>query len=367
MTDAAFARRVLIVAGIGALVLLLWSLRNVLLLAFAAVLIAVLLDVVSGYFRRGLGANRAISIVAAILLIGAIVSGAAVVAGAQVQQQIAVIADILPQAWRALLAQLARFGVSAEEVAALEAGIDRQQIVGSITGLARGAFDALLGAIIVSFGAIFFVAQPALYRNGFLKLLPQEARDPVGITIDYIGGALKLWLGARLLSMVIIGLLYWAALTLIGVPGALALALFAGLIEFVPYVGPTVGAVPALLMASTLGAEAMALTLFAVIVIQQLEGNVISPLIEQKAVTLPPGLNIFTVVSLGTLFGPLGVIVASPLLLVTFIAVKSLWIREALGERTRIPGERGWLFRLRTRQREARAAAAQGGPSPPAA
>ncbi len=310
-----------------------------LLLAFGAALIAVLLDVISGFFRKLPGVGRRISVVAAILVIAAVFAGAGWIAGAQVQAQVEVITERLPAAWEMTLAQLERWGVSRQELIKFEQSLLNDRVLGGVAGVARTFFDGALGAIIVAFGAIFFVAQPMLYRNGFLRLIPQDARGPVADTIDFIGRALKIWLGARLLSMAIIGALYWLALTLIGVPGALALGLFAGLVEFVPYVGPVVGAVPALLIASTQGPEAMISTLVAVIVIQQLEGNVITPLIEQRAVRLPPGLNIFTVVSLGTLFGPLGVVLASPALLVAFIAVKNLWVRETLGERTHIPGE----------------------------
>ena len=137
------------------------------------------------------------------------------------------------------------------------------------------------------------------------------------------------------LVFVLTGLGLWA----IGVPAALALALLAGLAEFVPIVGPIVAAVPALLIALSAGWQTALWTLLLYLAIQQVEGNVIQPLVQHRVVSLPPAITVFAVVAFGLLFGSLGVLFATPLAVVVFVAVWTLWVRETPGEPTKLAGD----------------------------
>jgi predicted PurR-regulated permease PerM len=121
-------------------------------------------------------------------------------------------------------------------------------------------------------------------------------------------------------------------LWLLGVPSALALGLLAGLGEFVPLVGAVATAIPALLAASTVGMSTVLYVVALYIVIQQIEGNLILPIIERKMVSLAPALALFAVVAFGLLFGILGVIFATPLTVVAYVAVKKLYVEYALGK-----------------------------------
>jgi predicted PurR-regulated permease PerM len=138
-----------------------------------------------------------------------------------------------------------------------------------------------------------------------------------------------------MLVFVLTGLGLWA----IGLPAALALALLAGLAEFVPLIGPVVAAIPALLIALAEGWQTALWTLLLYLAIQQVESNLIMPLVQHRVVSLPPAVALFAVVAFGLLFGSLGVLFATPLAVVIFVAVKKLWVRETLGEPTELPGE----------------------------
>jgi predicted PurR-regulated permease PerM len=107
----------------------------------------------------------------------------------------------------------------------------------------------------------------------------------------------------------------------------------------VPLIGPIVAAVPALLIALSEGAQIALWTLLLYVAIQQVESNLITPLVQRQAVSLPPAVTLFAVVAFGLLFGPLGILFATPLAVVAFVAVKKLWVREALGEPTEMPGD----------------------------
>ncbi len=159
-------------------------------------------------------------------------------------------------------------------------------------------------------------------------------------TIDDAGEALRLWLGGQLLAMIMVGVLIGVGLALVGVPSALALGLIAGGTEFVPIIGPAIGAIPALLLASTGGTHTIAWTLAVFVVVQQIESNLIMPLVAGRAVAVPPAVGLFAVVAIGVLFGPLGLLLGYPLAIVTDVVVRKLYVREALGEDVKVAGER---------------------------
>jgi predicted PurR-regulated permease PerM len=159
----------------------------------------------------------------------------------------------------------------------------------------------------------------------------------VGESLDASGHALKLWLGGQLLAMAAIGVLTGIGLWLLGVPVAPGLALVSALLDFVPIIGPIVSAVPAVLLAFTVGPEVALATLGLYLVVQQVESNVLQPLIQQRGVDLPPALLLFSLSGIGALFGGVGVLLAAPLTVVLYVLVKCLYVREALETEARVP------------------------------
>jgi predicted PurR-regulated permease PerM len=150
---------------------------------------------------------------------------------------------------------------------------------------------------------------------------------------------LRLWLIGQAISMIVVGLATGIGLWLAGVPSAVALGVIAGLTEAVPYVGPIVGSIPGLLVALTVGPETAFWALVVYVIVQQLEGYALLPIIQRRMVSLPPALTLFWIMAAGLLFGALGVVFAAPILVVIYVLVKRLYVREALGTPTRIPGD----------------------------
>jgi predicted PurR-regulated permease PerM len=148
-----------------------------------------------------------------------------------------------------------------------------------------------------------------------------------------------LWLIADLIQMVVIGLLTTAAVWMIGLPSPLALGVIAGLAEFVPYVGPIVAAVPALLVATTQGMNAVLWTLVAYLVIHQIEGNLVAPLIQRQLIFIPPAVMLLAIIAVLFVFGEFAVIFAGPMAVIIFVAVNKLYVRDSLHEETVLPGE----------------------------
>jgi predicted PurR-regulated permease PerM len=190
----------------------------------------------------------------------------------------------------------------------------------------------------VLMAGIFLAMSPNVYRHGVMFLFPPRQREEIRQTLDYSGSALQLWLVGQLVAMVIVGALTAIGLSLIGLPSALGLGLIAGLFEFIPIVGPFLGAATAVLLASSQGWQMVLWTIGVFAVVQQLESNMITPMIQRRAVSLPPALLLFAVLAFGTLFGPLGVLFASPLTVIVYVAIKKLYVEDVLGEETHIPG-----------------------------
>jgi predicted PurR-regulated permease PerM len=199
--------------------------------------------------------------------------------------------------------------------------------------------SGLLDLILILVGGIFFAAQPLQYRDGFLKLLPPYWRPPVGEALDDSGRALRLWLRGQLISILLVGSLTWLGLALAGVPAAFALGTIAGCLEVVPYVGPIVSAIPGLLLAVAVAPETALWAMIVYVGVQQVEGNVIQPLVQNKVVMLPPAVTLFGMVAAGLLFGLLGVLFAAPGAVVAYVLLKRLYVREILHTPTSVPGE----------------------------
>ncbi len=339
--DGEFVRRALIVLAISALAILAWHARYVFLLLFAALLVAAVLRTTAWPIRQWLSVSDKTAVLIAGLALLTAIAGLLWLFGAEMAEQIRTLTNSLPSAWETLQQRISDtvlgdqvkewLGQQSPDAAALLSRV-------STTFISIG--NALAGAVLALIGGLYLATQPHLYRTGVLKLIPASKRPLVGEAIDESARALRLWLLGQLVAMVIVGSLTSAGLMLIGVPSAVALGLLAGVGEFVPFVGAIVAAIPALLVALTVGNEAALLTLALYIVLQQLEGNILMPIIQQRTTSLPPALTLFAILLAGVLFGTLGVILATPLTVVVYVMVKRLYVRETLHTPTPVPGER---------------------------
>jgi predicted PurR-regulated permease PerM len=173
-----------------------------------------------------------------------------------------------------------------------------------------------------------------------VKLLPPSQHARANDALLASGRALRQWLLAESVAMALVGILVGVGTWLIGLPAPLALALFAAITEFVPVVGPIIGAIPAVLLATTQGSSTLLWTIVLFLAVQQVESNLITPVVERRMVSIPPALLLFSVLAMGLLFGVVGLFVAAPLTVVLFVLVNKLYVQDTLGEAAEIPGER---------------------------
>jgi predicted PurR-regulated permease PerM len=339
--DTAFMRRVLFIVGVVVLLALLLKLTSVLLLAFAAVIIAVLVRSLADPIRAVTKLPTGVSIALATLTILAVLSGAGWLFGSTIAAQVDTLAERIPGSLTELQALLKTLPFGSQLAEQLNGGgtlPDIRGMVGQVGGYVMAVIGAGANLLLVVFAGLFFAAGPERMRDGLLLLVPQTSREPLREAANESARALRLWLLGTLADMVVVGLLTGIGTALIGLPSPVALGLFAGLAAFVPIVGPIVSVVPAVLLALEQGPEMILWTVAVYFIVQQIESNLFYPFIQKRAVDLPPVLTLFGVLALGTLLGPLGVVFASPLLVVALVWIKLLYLRNTLGEDIQLPG-----------------------------
>ena len=190
-------------------------------------------------------------------------------------------------------------------------------------------------------GGIYLAANPRMHVHGVARLLPPARRVTVLRAMHDTGNALRLWLIGQGVVMLSMGLMMWAAYAWLGLPSAAALALIAALADFVPFIGPVLGALPALVIASTIDMQTLPWTLGAVVVAQQIESYALMPFVQRRAVKLPPFIGLFSIVVFGTLFGLIGIILAVPLAVAVMTLVQRLWVKGVLDEQAEVLGQQG--------------------------
>lgn len=134
------------------------------------------------------------------------------------------------------------------------------------------------------------------------------------------------------MAMVVIGLVTGLGLTLLRVKGALALGVLAGLLELIPFFGPFVSAVPAIGIALVDSPQKAVAVAVLYLIVQQLEGSVISPLILEKRLHIPPVMTVVAVAAMGMVFGVLGMLIAEPLLAAGLVLTKMLYVNDVIGD-----------------------------------
>ena len=325
----------LIWVGVAAGAFLLWHLRIVVVTAFGAILFAIVLRTIARLIGVLTHLPDGPALTLAVVLIFAVVVGTGWLFGARASEQFGSLFGHLKTGETAVVAFLQQHGLkhASERLDQNAASLLRS----GAPGILAGGLHLTEFAIVLLISALYLAVQPDWYRQGFAKLFGRSARNEVDSGLLKIGIALRLWLLGQFIIMAVVTVLSFFATWAIGLPNPIALALVAGLAEFIPYLGPFIGAVPALLAAVTLGIEPMFWTAASYLGIHLLEGYLIAPLLQRHFISIPPALVLIGILTWGLLFGTLGVVIATPLTVTLFIAIKLFYVRDALGQRAEVP------------------------------
>jgi len=320
-----YSRYVLVTLALVALALLAVKLAPVLLLIFAGIVIATVIRAASNPLARRTGISDpiAVSIVSAVML-------AAVIAGLWLfGQQLLMQTD---QLWTAIQAAWEKIQGRVADSAILSSAMDSAQAAAggteAMNRIAKGTFTVFGGLgdlVLVAFLAIYLAVDPATYRNGFLALMPGSSRKHIGDAFDKAGSSLRKWLLGQLGAMVFVGVLAAIGLSIIGVPMAIPLGILLGVLDFVPVVGPFIGALPGVVIAFAQGPDLALKAIAVYVAVQFIEGHLVIPMAQKWAVSMPPALAMAAIVAAGVLFGLPGIFFALPLAVVTTVLVRELY------------------------------------------
>jgi predicted PurR-regulated permease PerM len=245
------------------------------------------------------------------------------------------------------LGEAGREGATAGGASSSRAG---QQPAGQISGLPEtlsgqlGAITRYLfsflsstvavitGILLILFMAIYIGSNPDLYHRGVLHLIPHRGRPRAAQVLEAVGLTLRRWLRAQLIAMVVIGVVTTLGLWALDVKAALALGIIAGLLEFIPLIGPWLSAVPAVAMAFLDSPQKALFVILLYVGIQFLENHLLIPMVMQEGVDLPPVLTLIGLALMGVVFGFLGMLIAVPLLAAIMTAVKLLYVEGVVGD-----------------------------------
>ena len=348
-----FVSRVLTTIGLvvlaGLTIYFFGLLVEVLLVIFAAVLLAVAITGVRCIILDRTPLSAGWSMVATYLLVVVLMTGAGAVIGPQLSEQIPKFIDKVPEAFE----QLSELGdrvpwlegaiESAAETDDDNDGNDNSDGGFDIPSHLLGVFSTTLGAIasisLIVLVAIYFTLAPATYVQNLLILVPRAQRKRAEEVMQAQTRSLRFWLLGRLASMVFVGALAGIGLMLLGVPMAFTLGLIAGLATFIPYIGPILGAIPALMVALLQGPMVVLYVAILYFVIETAESSLIAPMANKKAVDIAPAYTVIIQLAGGVVAGIPGVILATPLAVVAGVTIQLLYVEDVLGEDVEILGD----------------------------
>lgn len=333
------AMAALIVIAIVGVAWLAITLTRFFMLVFAAIVLGAIFDAIASWLVRRTRVGRGIALALSVAGIVAIFAGAFILFGSQLAREIDTIREQVPQALRGVEAFLDRYGLGARVRELAEVGSkDVAQLASQAGGYALAAGSGIADFVLVLVAAIFLAGDPATYRRGLLLLMPVSAEKTASLALDDASRGLKGWMVGQAVSSLVVAALTGAGLALLGVPAAGGLGLIAGLLDVIPMIGPIIAGIPAVLLAFTVSPATALWTLILFLVIQQLQGNFLQPMIQKQAVDVPPAVLLFAVVAAGVLFGFLGVLLAAPLTVVVYVMVQRIYVKTLLGKNIRIAG-----------------------------
>lgn len=331
-TPLSFSKKVWITGGIFSLIiivlLLFQTVFNVILLAFAGILLAVYFHGFGNMVHRLTHWSVRLSVFLAVLVNILLLAGFFWFAGAQLQNQISELSDTLPQTVENLRVQLSQSDVGTKILSYINTASDSVKIESVAKHFFSGSFGVLSDLYVVILFAMFFTANPSLYKKGFVRLLPPAAKAKGEKLLDELNAVLKKWIKAQIIGFFFIAVFTGVGLWILGMPLVLTLALIAGILNFVPNFGPLIALIPAVLLALMQGPSTAIIVASIYVGVQIIQSAVTQPIIQQKMVSLPPALTIFAQVAFGIISGFWGVLLATPLLVIVLKVIDRLYVKQ---------------------------------------
>ena len=343
ITNRSFINRVLITVAVVCVVILglalIYFAFDVILLIFAAALLAIFLHGLADILRKWIPLSEGWLVMLVAILLVLVVAGAVAVLAPSVAEQIRVLRVEIPKSAQSAGQYLSQFSWGQTLIAQLPsaddvmAKLDAASVMSQVGGFFSSTVGAVGNVLVTILLAIYLASEPRYYSAGMVRFFPIEKRERVREVLNAIYETLRWWLIGKVGSMLFIGVLTWIGLSILGVPLALTLGLIAGLLSFIPNFGPILSAIPAILLAFIDSPVSALYVLGLYGGVQVIESNVVTPIIERETVELAPALTIIFQLALGAMIGGLGLVLATPLLAVVVVIVKMVYFEDVLGDK----------------------------------
>jgi predicted PurR-regulated permease PerM len=335
-----FATRATVAVAILCLgVIALWLLyraTDILLVIFGGVVIAVLLQMMAAPITRQTRLPKWAAVSIAVLVVFGLFALGGWLMAAPVSRQFDELTVRLPEAFDRFRAQFLSFKwMNWLWERGTNAAPDGQKVLRQMSHAFQMTMQAAAALVIVIFLAIYMAASPRTYVHGLVRLLPVSYRARALEVAREVHRVLRVWLLTKLISMAFVAVCTAIGLWALKVPLALALALLAGLFEFIPNIGPLLSAAPAVLLGFTHSPSTALYVGLLYFGVQWVQNHVTNPLLQQRTLSLPPALTLSLTALMATFFGFGGLLLSGPLSVVVIVLVRKVYIEDVLERRNR--------------------------------
>ncbi len=342
-----FVLRVSTTVGIVALVFgclyLLSKIIQVLFFIFGGILFALFLRGLSRFVSRRSGLWPRVSLALVVLSLAGVLVGLGFFIGPQLVSQEKMLAQKLPESFDDARTRLAHYSLMHPVARALPSATQLStaspRFLSGLPKIFSVTTDAIALILLSIFVGLYAAAEPRFYLESLLHLVPPSARDRARQVGNRLHRALGWWLVGRVITMTLMGILTVIGLWILKMPMVLPLGLISGLFQFVPYLGALAAAAPAVLIgfveSPTKALEVVTLYL----IIHGIEGYFVTPVVQRRAVAIPPAALISVQLIMATLFGLTGVIFATPLAVTVIVLVQTLYLQDVLKDQVQVLGQ----------------------------
>ena len=293
-----------------------------LMLIFAGLVFAAMLDGGSRLLGRILPIGRGWRVGIVLLLAIAFIAGVFYMTGVEIAAQWTELQDTLQAQGARFVAWLTGMGVMPAHSDLMSFGRQMLGSVGRLTGYVGTAFGIVSSAILIVMIGLFVALEPRLYQRGLAWLVPTRQRLDAEITINRMAETLRRLMAGRLAGMVFEGILTWIALSLGGVPMALLLGILTGLLAFIPNIGASVSGVLMVAVGFSAGVDYGIWAIATYFIVQTFDGYVLLPYVARKTVDMPPAITLAAQILLGTMLGFMGLLLADSITAMIKVALE---------------------------------------------
>lgn len=293
-------------------IVLLYIIRDIIVLFFIVLIMVAALNPIVDRWQKDMPRSLAVGFLYLIIFLVLIAAGVLIVP--PLVEQVQQFANDLPDFLRSLfpIFQSLRNVTSESQKALLSISQQLSQFGGNIVSTTLGFLGGVVAAFTIFVMSFYMLLEKEGAKKFFLSIFPSEQKEEIVETINKIGLKMGAWLRGQLALMLIIGVLDLVILLVLRVPFSLALAVWAGLTEVIPYIGPWLGLIPAVIIAFTVSPLTALIVFILYVAVQQIEAQFLVPKVMEKAVGLSPVVVILALLIGAKLAGLLGVIIAVP-------------------------------------------------------